>query len=77
MKKFIWVAGFVLTFAIPTLSQQLPQQQLPDYAFKVTPAEAEIIGKALSKLPYEEVAPLLQKLRTQVLEQQKAPEEKK
>lgn len=64
MKRLIWIAGFVAAFAVPTLAQQ---QEL---ILKVNPAEVETLGKALGKLPFDDVATLIQKLRTQIVEQQ-------
>ena len=41
------------------------------FTLTVTPAELQTIGKALGTQPYEVVAPILLKLQTQVVEQQK------
>lgn len=66
MKRLIWVLGFVAALAVPTLAQQ----QITEYTLKITPAEVETVGKALGKLPFEDVAKLIQKLQTQIVEQQ-------
>lgn len=68
MRKLIWITGFILALAVPTLAQQ----QAPEINLKVNNSELETIGKALGKLTFDEVAPLIQKLRTQVVEQQQA-----
>ena len=66
MKRLIWVLGFVAALAVPTLAQQ----QITEYTLKITPAEVETVGKALGKMPFEDVAKLIQKLQTQIVEQQ-------
>lgn len=70
MKKLIWVVGFILAFAIPLAAQQ----QAQELTLKVTPAEVDTIGKGLGKLPFDEVAAIIQKLRNQIVEQQKPAE---
>lgn len=67
MRKLIWVAGFVLAFAVPTLAQQ-------EVNLKVTTEDVNVIGKALGKMPFDEVAGLIQKLREQIMQQQKPAE---
>lgn len=62
MRKLLWLAGFALAFVIPVMAQEV--------SLKVTNDDVNTIGKALSKLPFDEVAPLIQKLRTQIVEQQ-------
>lgn len=39
------------------------------FTFILTPEQTNLIGAALSKLPYEQVADLLINLRTQIAEQ--------
>ena len=58
-----------LLWVAPAYAQQQPQQAT-EYTFKVTSAEIDIIGKALGTQPFNEVATLIQKLRSQVVEQQ-------
>lgn len=72
MKKLIWPVAFVLAFVVPTYAQQVQEMTL-----KVTPADVEVIGRALGKLPFDDVAQLIQKLRAQILEQQKPVEGQK
>lgn len=43
--------------------------------FDVTPEEANLIGAALSEMPYKISAKLLEKLSSQAAEQQKPPEQ--
>ncbi len=69
VRKLILIAGFVLALAVPTLAQQ--QQQ--EIKLAVNNSELDTIGKAWGKLPFDEVAQLIQKLRTQVVEQQQVP----
>lgn len=47
------------------------QPQLPtEYNIKLLPAEIDLLGKALGTQPFNDVAPLVQKLRQQIVEQQ-------
>jgi hypothetical protein len=48
------------------------QQPAMEYHLKLTLPEIQTIGAALSKRPYEEVAPLLANLSAQVAAQQQA-----
>ncbi len=78
MKRLILAAMLVAT---PVFAQQ--QMQVPsEYNLKIVPADVDTIGKALGKMPFDEVAPLIQKLREQISQQQQAlnapkPEQKK
>ena len=56
-----------LLWVTPAYAQQ---QQAIEYTLKVTPAEIDTIGKALGTQPFNDVAALIQKLRSQVVEQQ-------
>lgn len=63
MKKFVIV---VMLFATPAIAQ--PVQPVPQEAelnFKLTTTDINVIGQALGKAPYEQAAPILQKLREQ------------
>ena len=78
MRKLIWPIAFAFAFAIPALAQQAQQE----VTLKVTNDDVNVIGRALGKLPFDEVAGLVQKLRSQIVEQQPkqapvAPEGKK
>lgn len=63
---------FILaTLATLATSGVWAQSTLPtEYTLKVKAVELDKIGKALGKLPYEEVVELIQNLRQQVIEQQ-------
>lgn len=64
MKRLLMI-GLLL---VPTMVQA---QQLPsEYSLKLKAPQVDLIGKALSKLPFEEVADLMQSMRVQVIEQQ-------
>jgi hypothetical protein len=63
MKKLLVIA---LLIASPAMAQ--------DVTLKVNNAELGLIGKGLGTLPFNDVAPLMNKLQSQVVEQQKAPE---
>ncbi len=61
----------------PIITPAIAQPQ--EYTIKLTTAEVDIVGRSLGKLPYEDVALLIQKLREQIVSQQqnKAVDEKK
>ena len=63
MKKLILAA---ILFASPAMAQ--------DVTLHVNNAELGLIGKGLGTLPFNDVAPLMNKLQSQVVEQQKAAE---
>lgn len=81
MRVNFLLAGLI--FIATPIQAQAPQAPQVEFLLKVTAGELDVIGKALGKLPFEDVAQLLQKLRQQVVEQQKpkiepekAPEQK-
>ena len=63
MKRDIWIAGFLLAFAVPTIAQQ------QEFNLKVAAADIDVIGRALGKMPFDEVAALMQKLQMQIQQQ--------
>lgn len=65
MRRLIIAAAFL--FPISALAQN----PVPELILKVTALELEIIGKGLGTQPYNDVVPLMNKLRQQVMEQQK------
>ena len=65
--KLILAASLIVS---PAMAQEQSSQP-SEYVLKITPQELDLLGKALGGLPYNNVAPLLQKLRSQVVEQQK------
>lgn len=76
MKRLLLAA--MIAFASPAMAQA-PQE----FILKVKPVDVDKIGKGLAKLPFEEVAELMQVLRQQIMEQQQPakpiepPQEKK
>lgn len=58
-----------LLVASPVIAQEQPSQPT-EYNLKITPQELDQVGKALGLMPYNDIAPLMQKLRAQVMEQQ-------
>lgn len=64
----------LLTLPTTAWAQQpAPLSTVPaEYNLKVKPADVDNIGKGLGKLPFEEVAALMQSLRQQIVEQQQA-----
>ena len=75
MNKLVWisVAGMLMVHPVQAQSVSTPQPfaQINNLNLSVTNSEAEMIWKGLRKLPVEEVENLMQKLRQQVMEQQK------
>lgn len=63
--KWFW-AILVCLVVSPVQAQNVPAE----YVIKLKPPALDLIGKGLGKLPFEDVAPLMQELRQQVLEQQ-------
>jgi len=73
MKRFTIAALLIFTSCQQPVYAQTPTE----YSLKVTSTELELIGKALGTQPYNDVVPLMSKLRQQVMEQQKPkPEDK-
>ncbi len=72
----MWLRTFLFSISLlllPTMaSSQSVQQPSTEVALKITLPEAEILWKALRKLPVEEVEPLMTKIRQQVSEQTNA-----
>lgn len=62
MKKLLTVC--LLMVATPVFAQQA------ELNFKLTTDEVNAIGKGLGKLPYEEAAGIIQKMREQYIAQQ-------
>ena len=60
------IAGMV--FFMPMANAQNNPQE---FTLKVTQTDLETLGKALGKMPYDEVAQLITSLRNQVIEQTK------
>lgn len=67
MKKFLIVAS--LLFAGPVMAQQAPAPQ--EFNLKVTTDDINIISEALGTQSFNKVVVLVNKLRVQILEQQK------
>lgn len=70
MLKLLWVIGFAAAIAIPTLANA---QAPAEFNLKVTNDDVAIIGKGLGRLPFDDVAPLIQKLREQITSQNQPP----
>jgi len=65
------IAASCIIFACANAQAQQPSTS---YNIKVDNSQLDLIGKALGKMPYEDVAVLMQVLRQQVVEQSKLPE---
>lgn len=50
--------------------------QVPEYTVKITQPELNLIGRGLGGLPYNDVADLVNKLRSQIMEQQQQAQPK-
>lgn len=59
----------LLAIVTPAFAQQ------PEVNLKISNDDVNTIGKALGKLPFDEVAGLIQKLREQIIAQQPKPAE--
>ena len=70
MKRFVIALVFLAT---PAMAQNT---QPTEYNLKLSPAELDIVGKALGTQPFNDAAPLLNKLRQQVVDQSPKPEAK-
>ena len=68
MKKILWISVCGILYVHPVQAQTVPQE----YILRVKPVDIENIGKALGKLPFEDVSLLIQSLRSQIIEQQQA-----
>lgn len=66
MKK-LFIIGAVALFTTASVAQER------DYDLRVTATEVNLIGKALGKLSFDEVAPIIEKLRNQVAVQNQPP----
>ena len=70
--KLIFIGCLIV--ATPVMAQEASQSASSppvEYTLKITPQELDLLGKALGNQPYNDVAPLLQKLRSQFVEQNK------
>ena len=78
MKQFNWsMFGTVMFLSLSSLSGA-DAQKLPDnYNIIVTPQELDTIGNGLGSMPFKDAAPLINKLREQVMQQAPKPVEKK
>lgn len=74
INRAVFFVGAIVAVVIatPAVAQQ-PQSNPAEYHLKITGAEVDLIGKALGTQPFSEVAPLVQKLRQQIMEQQQTP----
>ncbi len=70
MKNIVFIVSVLSLAATPAYAQQAPAPQ--EFNLKITSDDVNTIGKALGKLPFDDVAPLIQKLRQQIVEQSQA-----
>ena len=74
MKYFLGLIGFALVGALIGGAFAIAQQQQqPEYTFKLNEAEINIISEGLGTQPFAKVAPLMQKMQRQFIEQQPKP----
>ena len=62
----IAIIGFTIGFGFVWVAKA------EEYMIKVTPADADLISDGLQTQPFGKVFPLMNKLRSQILEQQQA-----
>ena len=73
----------MLTFsAMAQQPQSIPPSTPTEFHLTIKPTDVNTLAKALGKLPFEEVADLMQSLRSQIIDQQvprkvEAPQEPK
>lgn len=72
MKRYIIVAMLLATSAMA----QVPAQPAVNFTITVTAQELDAIGNALGAMPFKDAAPLIGKLREQVMAQTTKPVEK-
>ncbi len=75
MKRTI-LAAMLLSSTAYAQSASVPNVSAQEFTIKLNGAELDVIGKGLGTQPFNDVAPLLQKLREQVQAQQPKPEQK-
>lgn len=71
MKKYILLAMGATAIGANDLQAQPVSQPQTEIILKVTPPELDILSEGLQTQPFGKVMPLMNKLRQQVLEQQK------
>ena len=70
-----YVLAFVLVSSVAYAEPAV--QQPSEYVLKVSPAEVDLISEGLQTQPFGKVLPLMNKLRSQILEQQPKTEKPK
>jgi len=65
-KALIFSIGFCFGFFV------IWEVQAEEYSIKVTPADVDLISDGLQTQPFGKVFPLMNKLRSQIIEQQQA-----
>lgn len=68
MKRLI-IAALMVAPSLALAQQPSPQE----FTLKLSASELDIVGKALEEIPFKTAAPLMQKLRQQIMEQQTPP----
>lgn len=79
MKKLL-IAVALIACSTVAYSQQAPvpvQPQAPEIVLRMTQPELDIISKGLQTQPFGEVAPMINKFRQQIIDQQPKPETSK
>ena len=64
------VVAFLTGMLVPAIAQQV---QPVEYNFKLNEAEINVISKGLGTQPFAEVAPIMQKMQKQFIDQQPKP----
>lgn len=70
----IWSVRAIAVVAVVawTCTFAFAQAQPPEYVIKITPPELDVISEGLQTQPFKQVVPIINKLRQQVIDQQKA-----
>ncbi len=74
MNKWLWERDRAFYFGMAMLVATNAMAQ--EFTVKLTGPELDIVGKGLGTQPFNDAAPILQKLRDQVVAQQKTVEPK-
>jgi hypothetical protein len=68
--KLLKYSVSILMLSTAAIAQQPNQSPQPkEYVLRLTPDDVNVIGKALGRLPFDDVAMVIQSLRAQIIDQ--------